>query len=158
MHAYINIAMHSVRGKFANIRDKDARVVFKPTQKRSVVANRAFPPKQLVLVAFSPNIFRVGSGKVPEEHVALNGVRGPIGSAINAYITPVRQGPVEDGKLAKPPIIVPFWYVKTTVYAAMANMKCDVRTAEVMGTNVDIPVYVNTAAVKKGQELVAFKP
>lgn len=160
MRARILLALNKAHDTFKHIRDNDVSIVFKPTVHRGVLVNKAFMVGQMTLVAFTTSINQVGSAKLPDEHVYMRDVHGPMHGLdqIDVYLTPLRQGPPDPAaershSKPKAPIVVPYWFVRSTSEKDKAN----VEPGCTFEYNISVPVYVNIKPLKKGQELLVYK-
>jgi len=161
MRSRILLAVNKAHDTFKHIRDNDVSIVFKPAVHRGVSVNKAFPIGQMTLVAFTTSINKVGSAKLPDDHVYMRDVHGPMHGLdqIDVCLTPMRQGPPDPAAAAstttkpKAPIVVPYWFVRPTSEKDKAN----VEPGCTFENNISVPVYVNIKPLKKGQELLVYK-
>jgi hypothetical protein len=151
-------------------------IVVAPQKERAVFANREFALRELVIVpmTLSISLKKVGD-QIPSTALFLKQLFKPIALPnviFKVCLLPKLNFPVDASgssghtqKTVTSPSVAVFWLVRDTTEKKKANVmleqkcvKIEISTGEVSKTaSVEIPVYVNTRVLKKGEELMVFK-
>ena len=152
----------------------DVKMVVAPAASRKVLANADLAVGQLLLSPMSPNvnIAKDANVKVPTSAVGLGVVmtHPQTGFACHGFVSPPRfdtgvcTATLTTGHPAskKPSeYMVPFWVVRTTSDRTKANtcLRVEQRNAMAQEHSVayDLPVMVNSAPIKSGEEILLYK-
>ena len=151
------VLMHHIY-QLQDSRSPEVKVVEKPS--KGVWALKDYGKDKLVMVPFTSNIVvYAASMKAPPNSVELATIDG----THKVYALPKASG-------TKTSHVVPYWYVRTTSHTDEANTMvsdnikvCTQYTfqgqlAGNMSSEKILPILVNHKAIKKGEEVVVWRP
>ena len=161
---YKGVIKASLLEAFNQSSEKDVKVHRKPELK--VTVTKDIPVAGLTLAAFTRAVLLLKdkNGKViapPPSSVSLGEMFKFEGEACRAYLRPALAFPKSQqqsmGRVADP-CFCAYWAAMTTEDAEAANCKKDVKVVQascgVSVYSIEVPVYVNTSALKAGDELL----
>jgi hypothetical protein len=146
-------------------------VVLAPSLKRGLLATAKITKGELIIPPVSPSVLHT-NGKIPDNALDLSitlemsanngGNKKPL--VMRFYIAP--KSPQKftvakvSGAIAKDTqeFIAPFWLITCTADPTKANCRIQKYSVEIIGAQFEVPVLINTKAIKVGEQLFIHQP
>ena len=142
--SYARVAMHETLTECVGLQGGVSMSLY-PFSKRGVFANKAFKVGTLQLFPFPSSL------KLAKDEKEDRVIRVEMSGCTFSFTFAKRVFPSE----VEPNLpAIPYFGVKEHV---IGNLKVTARTAEVRSATVSIPIYVNSKALKQGDELVLLR-